>query len=303
MNDLNCLKSAKNSQNSTQNIYHETKKHTDAMFAFNIYPCSIPLDFSFVPLHWQDGVELIYIKKGKGKVKLDADFYYAREGDVFIVLPGHIHGINYISGETMEYENMFFELDFLGINIIDLCSTRYIRPIAEGKLKIPTYLYPEHILYDSFIKCLDYVDVLCDKKNEGYEIGVKGLLLTAFSILLQGAEENTSHETNSNSEQKIKHVLNIIEVHYMTNLTIEHMAKECGYSSSHFMRWFKENTGFSFNSYLIEYRLKRAAEALRKNDKAIINIANDVGFDNLSNFNRAFKKRYLMTPSEFRKVL
>ena len=63
------------------------------------------------------------------------------------------------------------------------------------------------------------------------------------------------------------------------------------------------NTGFSFNSYLIEYRLKRAAEALRKNDKAIINIANDVGFDNLSNFNRAFKKRYLMTPSEFRKVL
>ena len=106
MNDLNCLKSAKNSQNSTQNIYHETKKHTDTMFAFNIYPCSIPLDFSFVPLHWQDGVELIYIKKGKGKVKLDADFYYAREGDVFIVLPGHIHGINYISGETMEYENI-----------------------------------------------------------------------------------------------------------------------------------------------------------------------------------------------------
>ena len=64
MNDLNCLKSAKNSKNSTKNIYHETKKHTDTMFAFNIYPCSIPLDFSFVPLHWQDGVELIYIKKG-----------------------------------------------------------------------------------------------------------------------------------------------------------------------------------------------------------------------------------------------
>ena len=51
--------------------YHETKKHADTMFAFNIYPCTIPLDFSFVPLHWQDSVELIYIKKGNGYVRVD----------------------------------------------------------------------------------------------------------------------------------------------------------------------------------------------------------------------------------------
>ena len=87
---------------------------------------------------------------------------------------------------------------------------------------------------------------------------------------------------------------------YGKNLTIDEMAKEYGYSASHFMRWFKENTGFSFNNYLIEYRLNRAAEELRKGEDTIINIANDVGFENLSNFNRLFKKRFLMTPSEYR---
>ena len=81
------------------------------------------------------------------------------------------------------------------------------------------------------------------------------------------------------------------------------MAKESGYSSSHFMRWFKENTGFSFNEYLIEYRLNRATEQLRKSDETILNIASSNGFDNLSNFNRLFKKRFLMTPTEYRNEL
>lgn len=301
MKEINCVKCAKNSEKTMQNAYYETKKHTDTMFAFNIYPCTIPLDFSFVPLHWQDGVEVIYVKKGSGEVRVDTELFHAKEGDVFVVLPGHIHGINSIPGKRMEYENMFFELDFLGINSIDLCSRKYIRPIAEGNMKIPTYLYPGHGLYDAFIKCLDHVDVLCDAKSVGYEVGVKGLLLTALSILLQGAVENTQYEANSKNASKIKYVLKRIETDYGQDLTIETMASECGYSSSHFMRWFKENTGFSFNNYLIEYRLNRAAEELRKSEETIIAIASDTGFDNLSNFNRLFKKRFFMTPSEFRK--
>jgi len=293
--------SVSGSTNNMKTAYHEKKKHTDTMFAFNIYPCTIPLDFAFVPLHWQDGVELIYVKKGIGEVRMDTDLYRAKAGDVFIVLPGHIHGINSIPGEKMEYENMFFDLDLLGINNIDLCSTKYIHPIAEGRMMIPTYLYPGHELYNSFIVCLDYIDRLSAERSDGYEVGIKGLLLTALSVLLQGAVEISQYGTNSDSNQKIKLVLKRIEADYRKNLTIEEMANECGYSASHFMRWFKENTGFSFNNYLIEYRLNRAAEELRKGKDTIINIANDVGFDNLSNFNRLFKKRFLMTPSEFRK--
>lgn len=291
----------KNLDISMQTAYHEEKKHTDTMFAFNIYPCTIPLDFSFVPLHWQDGVEIIFVKKGMGEVRVDTELYRAKAGDVFVVLPGHIHGISSIPGEKMEYENMFFDLEFLGIQNIDLCSIKYLLPIAEGSKTLPTYLYPGHALYNSFIVCLDYIDHLCDKKIEGYEVGVKGLILTAFSVLLQEAVENTQHEMSGKTDQKMKFVLKRIETDYGKNLTIEDMANECGYSASHFMRWFKENTGFSFNSYLIEYRLNHAAEQLRTSEETIINIASDAGFDNLSNFNRQFKKRFLMTPSEFRK--
>ena len=53
MNDTNQLK-------KETNAYHETKHHSDKMFAYNVYPCTIPQDFFFVSMHWQDSVELIY---------------------------------------------------------------------------------------------------------------------------------------------------------------------------------------------------------------------------------------------------
>jgi len=56
--------------NEYQN-YHETKSHTVSEFPYNTYLCSIPLDFSLVPLHWHAEFELIVIKKGRGLVSVD----------------------------------------------------------------------------------------------------------------------------------------------------------------------------------------------------------------------------------------
>ena len=44
----------------------ETKHHGEVRFPFNIYPCTIPGDFRQVAVHWQDSMELVYIKRGSG---------------------------------------------------------------------------------------------------------------------------------------------------------------------------------------------------------------------------------------------
>lgn len=43
--------------------YQEKIPHGNPLFPYITYPCSIPLDFSRVPLHWHDEMEIIYIKK------------------------------------------------------------------------------------------------------------------------------------------------------------------------------------------------------------------------------------------------
>ena len=89
----------------------------------------------------------------------------------------------------------------------------------------------------------------------------------------------------------------------MEHISIAEIADIAGFSESHFMRYFKETMGTSFVDYLKDYRLTMAARLLVTSDAAILNIASEVGFDNLSYFNRAFKKRYSMTPSQYRNSL
>lgn len=51
--------------------FREDKKHTEVAFPYNTYLCSIPLDFSSVPVHWHEEMEFIVVKKGRGLVTLD----------------------------------------------------------------------------------------------------------------------------------------------------------------------------------------------------------------------------------------
>ena len=100
----------------------------------------------------------------------------------------------------------------------------------------------------------------------------------------------------------MKIILKYVETNYMRKITIAEVAASVEFSESHFMRYFKEVMGTSFIDYLREYRLTMAARLLIASDADILNIAEEVGFDNLSYFNRAFKKHYGMTPSQYRKL-
>ena len=88
----------------------------------------------------------------------------------------------------------------------------------------------------------------------------------------------------------------------MEKITIETAADEVQLSQSHFMKYFKNTMGTSFINYLNEYRLTMASRLLISSESAILDIAGEVGFDNLSYFNRSFKNRFLMTPRDYRKM-
>ena len=128
------MKSIENDTFLRNPAYEETKQHTDMMFAFNIYPCTIPADFAFVPIHWHNSMEIIYIKRGTGIVQIDFKSYTAESGDIFFVLPGHLHALRSIPKNRMEYENIIFDMTFLGSVKVDICSQKYLQPVINGKL-------------------------------------------------------------------------------------------------------------------------------------------------------------------------
>lgn len=169
----------------TTTDYQEKKQHGNCLFPFNIYPCTIPLDFPVVPLHWHKEMELIYIKKGRGQIQLETDNYEGRAGDIFVVPPGTLHSIHKIKGCTMEYENIIFEVEFLGEGAADLCAGEFLVPLASGRLLPPAKICQGEEYYDALKKSLNQMEELCETKEKAYELGVKAAVLQMIFILIK----------------------------------------------------------------------------------------------------------------------
>lgn len=282
-------------------IYHEVKAHTSAEFPYNTYLCSIPLDFSFVPTHWHEDMEIIVIKKGTGNVSIDLESTEVAAGDIVFVLPGQLHSIEQKHGLSMEYENIIFKPVLLRAANQDLCYREFLQPFFSGMMDFPSFATPEHPDYPRINFCIEQIDRLCDHRPSGYQLAVKGLLYQLFFLLISSGSARQLHPKAKKFLDKIKLILSYIQENYAHPIPIKEVADLCFYSESHFMKFFKDCMGVSFTQYLNDYRLQIAAQLLKETEDNILEIASAAGFENLSYFNRSFKKKYGLTPGQYRK--
>lgn len=280
--------------------YHENVTHGDIVFPYNTYLCSIPLDFPRVPLHWHDEVELIYIKKGRGAVTVDFHQYKVQGPTLLLILPGQLHSIEQYENESMEYENIIFHPSMLISKQADTTATGFLLPLFAGQVTVPTVFTPVYPYYTDVVAPIDACDEICKTMPQGYELYIKSKLYEFFFILDNRCRNLSTSKGNRKTLDKIKVVLKYIENNYMNRISIADIAATVDFSESHFMRYFKETMGTSFVDYLRDYRLTMASRLLTTSDSAILDIASETGFDNLSYFNRVFKKKYGMTPRQFR---
>jgi AraC family transcriptional regulator len=87
------------------------------------------------------------------------------------------------------------------------------------------------------------------------------------------------------------------------DLSLQALADESGYSRVHFVRMFRAATGYSPHNYLLNLRLERAQELLKKPSISLIDIALDCGFSSHSHMSRLFRKSVGVTPSAYRRSL
>lgn len=283
--------------------YHENVTHADMVFPYNTYLCSIPLDFPMVPLHWHDEVELVYIKKGCGRLTVDFREYPVCGPSLVLILPGQLHSIHQQPGESMEYENIIFHPNMLLSRQSDVTATEFLLPLLHGTNSVPTLYTPDDPYYEDIITGIDACDEISKTKPSGYELYIKSQLYLFFYMLNSRCRNKKSPQAgNGKALEKMKIILKYVENHYMDKITIAEVAAKAQFSESHFMRFFKEMLGTTFTDYLKDYRLTMAARLLSSSDSTVLAIAAETGFDNLSYFNRSFKKKYAMTPRQFRSI-
>lgn len=102
-------------------------------------------------------------------------------------------------------------------------------------------------------------------------------------------------------DKRLCSVITYLNKHYFEKINVEKCAKMLCLSKGRFAHVFKESTGVSPYSYVLNLRMEKAAELLAISDVSITDISDKTGFDNSLYFSKAFKKKYGVAPTVFRK--
>jgi AraC family transcriptional regulator of arabinose operon len=110
-------------------------------------------------------------------------------------------------------------------------------------------------------------------------------------------------ETPRLPDARIEKVCEFVDHHYAKPLTVNDLCKNVFLSDSHLRQLFKRNLNTTPMNYIRKVRLEKAKELLVETIETVSQIAHQVGFEDVSYFNRLFRKRELMTPTEYRRKM
>lgn len=279
----------------------ENAKHGEIYFPIQKYITTLTEEAPVITTHWHRESELTLITKGSCVYQIDLIEYEANAGDILFIPPLLLHSIILKNSQDFCSETYVFHMNLLGGNTADICSTRYFTPMVNHELSLPCLITADHPAYNSLRKSFAQLASLYDTRMFGYELAIKSYLLQILFLLLQYS--NTKFSTESDSSDKLKIVLDHIDLHYAEALSVSELAKLCYFSEYHFMRFFKKHMNMTCIQYINNIRLEKAVALFEHGNTSILEVSLSVGFHNLSYFYRAFKAKYHMTPLAFIKRL
>lgn len=279
----------------------EQRQHSSSSVPYSIYDCQIPDSFPNVPMHWHSEFEIDYVLQGKGDFICGDEHFPVRHGDVIMISPNMLHAAYPSFNTSLHYIAFVFHANMLGLESNDRSSTHCIRPLITGQLRVNMKYDLSHPDYP-VIRSLTEAIVSCANKNNPYDdLLLKSILLQLYWYFEKNDNLSSFQGDDISYSSLIRPALEHMTYCYMDSITIDDLAAKCAISSSHFMNSFKKAVGCSAIEFLTHLRIKAACTALTDTTDDISTISYSCGFNNLSNFNKQFKKITGSSPREYRK--
>lgn len=251
--------------------------------------------------HWHTALEIILPMENWYDATVDNKNYHVLPGEILIIPSGSMHSLRAPQSGT----RFIFLFDVS--SIATLHGFTQIESIFTPPQCISKASHPQ--IYD------DAYQILMQMRNEYFgekdfaELSIFSLLLNLFVII--GSNHLNSLNFFSSmrpSKQKayinkFNTVMEYIDAHYMSDLSLDEVAAAAGFSKFHFSRLFKQYTGFTFCDYIRHRKIKVAEELLNQSDLSVTEIAMQSGFVSLSTFNRVFRQLKNCSPTEYREKI
>lgn len=225
----------------------------------------------------------------------------------FELHPGYVGATApYVYHKTIPLSDAYYE------NILVKFSPEFVKPLSdrlgerviEQIYEYPPKSFPDEVREKLFALAWEMLEVW---QNETYDVVYKEFKLQnlLFRILLliyeKAAVDGKAAVHHKVLSQPVMEAVYYMEKNYMNPVKIEDAAGVSGYSVSYFSRLFEAQLGIPFSEYLCNIRLKHVQNALLTTDKTVLEIALENGFAYPGNMSSSFKKKFGMTPLQFRK--
>lgn len=258
------------------------------------------------PWHYHPEYELVLINKSTGRRMVGDHIGTFCEGDLVLMGPALPHvWVNdqkYFEDNNSEHAEavvLHFLEDFIGDNILNLPETESLKRVLQ--LSNRGLVLLGHTRYK--------IAKLMNEMVEQNGLRRIASLFEIFDILANSTEHkplaSPSYMENTQDmySDRFSKITEYILRNFHREITLQEVANEAHMAITTFCNFFKEHFRMTFVEYLNTIRIGHVCKLLAHDDKNIISIAYECGFNNLANFNRQFKRIKGMTPKEYRKTL
>jgi AraC-like DNA-binding protein len=255
-------------------------------------------EFSF-PIHFHPEYELNYISNARGAKRIVGDHIEEiDELELVLVGPNIFHSWeDFHNQEGPIHEiTIQFPADLIGESLL---NKNVYKPIKE------LFNHAQRGISFSQQTIRQFQDKIENiSKKSGFDsiIELQSLLFDLATSRNQKLLSNASFQRANDfyNSENIEKMYNYIKENYNKKIRLEDLAQLLNMSVVSFTRLIKQQTGKTFIDFLNEMRLGIATRQLIETNISVAQICFNCGFNNVSNFNRIFKRKQGVTPSEFR---
>lgn len=222
------------------------------------------------PPHLHNAMEIVCVTKGTLELGVGQELYHMETGDIGVVFPDVIHHYQVFSSEVNE--------------AVFINAPQY--PVVKSDV-IPDEVYRA-------------VESIIDTgQNDIWVVQAYLQIILARCIPMMKLVE----KSKIGSDDIIYRTVSYISANFNKSISLDGMAHDLGVSKFSLSRLFSKTFHSSFNQYVNEARLGYACQRIETTDDTLTEISMDSGFGSLRTFNRVFKEKYRLTPSEYRNKL
>lgn len=242
-------------------------------------------------MHWHERMELLRIVSGRLELRLGSEHFSVLPGQVVIIGPRRMH--YGLAGEAgVAYHTIMFDIKKFYNDT--LAADKYLVPICENITNFQAVSTNQQV-----VEMVDKsVNLLTAEKGENPLLAI-GTVYEILGLLYQYCRSNTN--VIHNADNKFKPVLEYINNNFSEKISAKDICTRFGYNETYFCRRFKSITGITVMNYIQILRMEKAQKLLRDSDEDVGNIAWQCGFSDVSYFSNCFKRRFGITPTDFRK--